>query len=269
MATLEENKLVWDGKYDWPQGGDEWSAAWGGPEMQWYGTLLPRIHAFVPADSILEIACGYGRWTQYLKDLCNQITIIDLSKSCIQACRQRFADETHIEYVVNNGKSLDMVPDESKDFIFSFDSLVHAEAPVLKGYITQLRRILKPTGVAFIHHSNLGEYPIYSKITPFSKKHKLLAKLKLMEENVHWRESGVTAKIVADHAAASGLQCISQEIVNWGTKKALIDCFSTIVRDDSPLARETQVVRNPRMMDEAETLLKLSKLYQAPQLPQR
>jgi len=264
MATLEENKRIWDGKYEWPEGGDEWSAAWGGARMQWYGTLLPRIHAFVPVGSMLEIACGYGRWTQFLKDLCTDMTVVDLSESCISACRKRFANETHIKYVVNNGKSLDMVPDESQDFVFSFDSLVHAEAPVLKNYITQLRRILKPTGVAFIHHSNLGEYPIYSQITPFSKKHKLLAKLGVMEENTHWRANGVTGQAVADHAATQGLRCISQEMVNWGTKKALIDCFSTIVRDDSPLCRETEVVRNPNAMAEAETLLKLSKLYEPP-----
>jgi len=262
MATLEENKLVWDGRYKWPQGGDEWSVAWGGSRMQWYGTLLPRIHAFVPADSILEIACGYGRWTQYLKDLSKELTVVDLSTSCINACQERFANETHISYFVNDGQSLDMIPDESKDFIFSFDSLVHAEAPILKGYITQLKRILKPSGIAFIHHSNLGEYPIYSRITPFSKTHKWLTRFGLMEENIHWREGGVTAVDVAAHADANGLRCISQEIVNWGTKKALIDCFSVIVRQDSPLCRDIQVIRNPRMMEEADTWLKLSNLYE-------
>ena len=50
MAKLEENKQVWDGGYEWPAAGDEWSEAWGGAEMQWHGVLMPRIHRFLPAD---------------------------------------------------------------------------------------------------------------------------------------------------------------------------------------------------------------------------
>lgn len=51
-----------------------------------------------------------------------------------------------------------MVADSSVDFAFSFDSLVYVEAEVLKGYLTELARVLKPDGVAFLHHSNLGAY---------------------------------------------------------------------------------------------------------------
>ena len=40
----------------------------GRADAQWYGSLLPRIHRFLPTGQVLEIACGYGRWTQYLKD---------------------------------------------------------------------------------------------------------------------------------------------------------------------------------------------------------
>ena len=48
MPTIEDNLSVWDQTYDWPQGGEEWSKAW--------GSALPRISALVPADAILEIA---------------------------------------------------------------------------------------------------------------------------------------------------------------------------------------------------------------------
>ena len=47
MPTLHENKTTWDGAYAWEHRGDEWSAAWGGPRMQWNGAILPRIHGFV------------------------------------------------------------------------------------------------------------------------------------------------------------------------------------------------------------------------------
>ena len=133
--------------------------------MQWYGSIFPRIIQHLPSNRILEIACGYGRWTQYLKDLCSNLVVVDLSSECIQGCKKRFSDCPHIEYHINDGKSLDMISDSSVDFLFSFDSLVHADESVLKAYLSQLPRILTDNGVAFIHHSNLGEYAdIYSKI---------------------------------------------------------------------------------------------------------
>src|SRR6266478_5857216 len=108
-------------KYDWKQAGEEWSEPWGASEAQWNGTIFPRIRDCVPTGTILEIAPGFGRWTHFLKDLCQQLVVVDLSTKCIEACQARFADCTHITYHVNDGKSLAMIADESIDFVFSFD----------------------------------------------------------------------------------------------------------------------------------------------------
>src|SRR3954469_21448802 len=158
MADVEENLAVWSTDWDWSTQGDEWSAWWGDTHALWYGALLPRIHAFLPAGTILEIAPGYGRWTQFLKEECERLVAVDLTERCIDACRERFSDATNIEYHVNDGRSLDMVADGSIDFAFSFDSLVHAEADVVGAYVEQLARKLSPDGIGFIHHSNIGGY---------------------------------------------------------------------------------------------------------------
>lgn len=157
MPTIEQNRAAW-GAARWGHAGDKWSSEWGTVHMQWYGSLLPRIASFVPAPTILEIAPGFGRWTAYLKNLCQRLIIVDLNAQCIEGCRDRFAAESHISYFVNDGTSLDMVEDCSIDFIFSYDSLVHAEDAVLRGYAAQFARKLRPEGVAFIHHSNLGSF---------------------------------------------------------------------------------------------------------------
>ena len=54
------------------------------------------------------------------------------------ACRRQFADCSHIDYFVNDGKSLAMIADKSIDFAFSFNSLVHVEVDVLEAYLHQL-----------------------------------------------------------------------------------------------------------------------------------
>jgi ubiquinone/menaquinone biosynthesis C-methylase UbiE len=268
MPKLVDNKTRWDGEYHWRDQGDEWSALWGDPSMQWYGTILPRIKSHVPANRILEIACGYGRWTQYLKDLCQNLIAIDLSAECIQASKQRFADCEHIEFQVNDGRSLDMVADSSVDFIFSFDSLVHADASVMQAYLGQFKRILSADGVAFIHHSNFGEYaPAYSKIRDVPNLEELLIQSNILEQSTHWRDTSVDAQKIAMFATEAGLECISQEIVPWSTKNLFIDCMSTIVKNDSSLARNNRILRNANFMAEANNLLQLAQLYGSGQKP--
>jgi SAM-dependent methyltransferase len=136
MATLAENKFVWDGDYDWPQQGDEWSGPWGGPTMQWHAEILPRIHSLIKGKRILEIACGYGRWTQFLIEAAAELTVVDLSQECIEACRARF-DGANINFHLNDGTSLKIIETNSIDFIFSYDSLVHAELDVIKKYLIE------------------------------------------------------------------------------------------------------------------------------------
>ena len=83
-------------KYDWKEAGEEWSQPWGSSAAQWAGTIFPRIRECLPAGTILEIAPGFGRWTHYLKDYCNELWAVDKSNDCIEACRQRFASVSHV-----------------------------------------------------------------------------------------------------------------------------------------------------------------------------
>jgi len=267
MPTLHENKSTWDGAYVWEHRGDEWSAAWGGPSMQWYGAILPRIQTFLPAPTILEIACGYGRWTQFLESRCERLLVVDLSEECVAACRQRFTERTHLEYFVNDGRSLDMIGDASVDFVFSFDSLVHADAGVLQAYVTHLGRVLRPEGAAFLHHSNLGEYPYYASVRRVPKLQAVLSRLGVLERDLHWRDPGVTAEQVANLATAAGLQCIVQEKITWGTRRSLIDCMSTLVRRGSKRAGAARVLHNPDFMRQAAELARLAALYEPRRAP--
>src|SRR5262245_18375359 len=241
MPTIEENRSVWNDTYHWSQSGDEWSGCWGSAHMQWSGSILPRISAFVPVDTILEIAPGYGRWTAFLKSLCKRLIIVDLSEKCIEICKQRFDHCSHISYYVNDGKALDMIGDDTVDFIFSFDSLVHEEDVVLKAYAAEFSEKHRPNGAAFIHHSNLGEYitllETQSRIAKIPKLFWLMRKLlhgRGCCDNLsdQWRATPMTASHMALFAEQYGLRCVSQELVNWASH-ALIDCLSTIVPHNS------------------------------------
>ena len=253
MPTIEENLNTWS-SYKWPEEGDEWSFVWGGTPYLWYGTIFPRIRAFLPADTVLEIAPGYGRCTQYLLSLCRELIVVDLAEKCIDACKKRFAVVSHIKYFANDGKSLDMLEDNSLDFVFSWDSLVHAECDVLFSYIKYLSAKLKPGGFGFIHHSNMGSFkdPETGKLTI---------------ENAHWRATSMTAELFLQYCKDVGLKCISQEIINWG-EGGLTDCFSLFTRESVKTERETVIFENMDFMKEAYRMKKISELYN-PEMPAR
>ena len=247
MADVKTNQELWGKQYDWKSGGDEWSALWGGPDMQWYGTILPRIQQFIPSDTILEIAPGFGRWTNYLRRLADRLIVVDLADKCIDHCRKRFESDTNIEYFVNDGSSLDMLEDNTFGFVFSYDSLVHAELDVMHAYIKQLSVMLSLNGVAFLHHSNIGEYEATANDLVIAGKD-------------HGRAFSVTAGAVRNCVEEVGLTCVSQEILNWGGE-LMTDCITVCTKKGSVFERPFKTWVNKRFMLEAQQLKELSGLY--------
>lgn len=269
MPDLRENLSQWEADYSWAGQGDEWSGPWGGTDLMWWGVLRPRVHAFLPAARILEIAPGFGRWTHFLKDLCEQLVAVDMSERCIDACRKRFAADDNIIYHVNDGRSLQMVADGSIDFAFSFDSLVHAEAEVLAEYLTQLAKKLTPDGIGFIHHSNMGAYRTRARIArriPEGLRRRLV--LRGICVNIYaWRAESVTADLVARWCNDTRLRCLSQELINWQCGRQLIDCITVVTPEGSRWSREARRLENHDFMRDAAGLTRLSALYAAHNFP--
>jgi SAM-dependent methyltransferase len=256
LPTIEQNLAVWDAEYDWTFRGEEWSLAWGGAEQEWNASIAPRIRRFLPANRVIEIGSGFGRWTAFLKDHARELSLVDVSQKCLDACRERFGGGGAIRYIAGDGHSLP-VPDQNADFVFSFDSLVHAESDVMQSYVRELGRVLAPEGAAFLHHSNLGEY---SRLPFKLGRIPLLVKAGLAERSDGWRARSVTARAMRNWIEGAGLVCVSQELINWGTRR-LIDCITVIARPGSLHDRRLPTVRNPHFGCEAESARVVSELY--------
>src|SRR5262245_42123468 len=249
MPTIAANLEMWNEVCTWSTEGDEWSNGFGGTDSLWWFLLYPRMHRFLPAQSVLEIAQGDGRGTQFLKDGCESLVVVYLSPKCIEHCKERFAGDSRITYHVNDGRSLDAIPDQSIDFVFSFDSLVHAESDVIRAYLNQLSRKLKRNGAGFMHHSNIGSYR--GRLTVWKAYHRLpeIMRSKVLREaqleslmsiNIEgWRAHSMTAELFAEHCRESGMQCVSQELFSWVKGTCLIDAISVFTPIGSKWARET------------------------------
>lgn len=220
MPSITENLKLWGEFHTWERAGEEWcvgyaDGATGNAEIAWSVGIWPRIHKFLPAKNILEIAPGYGAWTHYLRQFSRRLTIVDLVPRCIEACRRRFGP-VGMTYHVNDGRSLAMIPDGSIDFVFSWHSLVHCQHDVMREYTLQLGKKLRHGGVGMIQHSNLGEF-----LDPATGTHSIPNPAGFGED--------MTADKFAADAADAGLAMLSQEICPWGYEHA-ISCFSLFKR---------------------------------------
>jgi hypothetical protein len=210
MPSIEWNKQRWGKEHPWFAHGDEWSYSFGSASAHWFAFLLPRLHRFLPSTTapqsrIIEIAPGHGRWTQFLLSHCTTLAGYDVSEECVTYCKNRFKDRVDdgtAEFFLNDGRSLVEKPD-AVDLVFSFDSLVHAERDVMRGYLLHIAGCLKPGRFAFLQHSNLAAYPHllnHNNGGPFNA-----------------RGATVSAATVRLDAAECGLMTLIQEGLNHET----------------------------------------------------
>lgn len=263
MPDLDAIRDTWNSASGWTAGGDEWSGPWGGSESLWWGTLLPRIHPFVPAAVVLEIGPGEGRWSGYLRQLADELVLVDVAEHCVETCRGLFAGDTQVACHVGDGRSLPMVDDRSVDFAFSFDSLVHAEADVLESYACELARALRPDGVAFLHHSNMAAYrraAAIARAVP-SSLHSPLIGHGLLVNISAWRAESTSAEQFASVCASAGLSCVGQELIAWEYGRHLSDAITLVTPRGSKWERPNRVVRNRAFMAEARMRARLTTLY--------
>ena len=263
VPTIQQNYERWQ-QHKWAQSGDEWSPGRcaEGTSVLWSRTILPRIERFLPTAAILEIGPGFGRWTEFLRQHAARLILVDLSDRCIESCRRRFDGDTRIRYLVNDGASLEGIPDASVDFIFSFDSLVHAEADTIGAYLREAGRKLKPGGAGFIHHSNLGA---------FARRRG--GKIPWFVGRQHWRGASMSADGFERQCRQNALRCRSQELINWlgrdidadrhhlpGPCLPLIDCLS-IFTNEPPSDEPPIRILNYSFVDEWRQAVWMADVY--------
>jgi SAM-dependent methyltransferase len=247
MATVADTRLYYD-HFDWRYTGEFWARRWGGSDMQWYGTILPRIHRFIPARTILEIGPGQGRLSTYLEPhATDRLVLIDLTRRCVEGCSRRFRDNPKVQCLLGDGQSLGPIADGSVDFVFSFFSLVHADAATLRCYILDIARTLGPQGVAFLHHSNAAECVIGDA-----------ARDAALEDE---RDTSVSANKVANFIADAGLVWRSQELFGWETGSMLTDCFTVFSRSHSRVRTAEMRIYNWEFPAEAAKFGQLARAY--------
>ncbi|MEH2502816.1 ubiquinone/menaquinone biosynthesis C-methylase UbiE [Bradyrhizobium sp. AZCC 1578] len=184
-------------------------------ELQWNQIIFPLIRD-LDFTTVLDLACGHGRNSEFLRRHTKFLHLVDINQTCIDACRTRFGDTkdgTRFYYHVTDGNHLKMIPNDGITLVYTWDSMVHFDKLIVRDYLLDIKRVLKPGGSAFLHHSNFGE----------------------MAPDSNWAtntgtRSDMSGKIMREYAAALGLDVVLQKIQGraegWGEDG--LDCVSIL-----------------------------------------
>jgi ubiquinone/menaquinone biosynthesis C-methylase UbiE len=184
-------------------------------DLQWNQIIYPIIQG-LDFSVVLDLACGHGRNSDYLRKLTKELHLVDMNESCLQACRERFGqsiDGTRVHYHLTDGNHLRFIPDAGITLVYTWDSMVHFDKLVVQDYVREIARVLRPGGSAFLHHSNFGA------VSPDSD----------WASNEGTR-SDMSAELMRRYAAEAGLEVVRQDLQGrkegWGRDD--LDCVSVL-----------------------------------------
>ena len=177
--SVELNRDLWGG-HSWRSDADDftWSRDWKQEMVD--GLLRPTMSA---GGIILEIGPGGGRWSKHLVEWADELILVDITAHTLNLCRERLGSNGSVRFIHNHGADLPGIPDVSVDRIWSYDVFVHIAPLDTAGYLHEIARVLRPGGVAVIHHAGASR--------PLPPEH-------------GWR-SPMTAKLFANLAVERGL----------------------------------------------------------------
>ena len=184
-------------------------------EPDWLGRFWaegsPFLRFFRELDltCVLELACGHGRHAAKFSDQAQTVILVDINIANIEYCRERFKQSPKFRFALTDGHSLDSVQDRECSAILSYDAMVHFDSDVVRAYLEEMSRVLKPGGRALIHHSNYSQNPGGD-----------------VHDNPAWRNF-MSENLFRHYAAKCGLRPLASQVLDWEASPAL-DCLTLL-----------------------------------------
>lgn len=101
---------------------------------------------FVRGKHVLDVACGTGYGAHYLSDFAARVHAVDLSEEAIAYAKERY-QKPNLEFQAMDACRL-VFPPNIFDAVVSFETIEHLND--LKGYLTGIANVLKPSGSYFV-----------------------------------------------------------------------------------------------------------------------
>lgn len=174
-------------------------------EDAWTHTIWPFISQ-CDFSCVVDLAAGHGRNTRKLREISNKLYVVDINEENIQFCRERFAGDDKIIFIQNDGCTLNGISDEEVTLIYCFDAMVHFDSDIVRAYLSEFHRVLKPGGYGFCHHSNYDKNPGEQ-----------------FRDNPGWRNF-MSQPLFIHYCVKENLEVVRSRIIDWDTPSQ--DCLT-------------------------------------------
>ena len=172
-------------------------------------TTFRRMFDTLDLSVVVELACGHGRHAERILKRAGRVVMIDIFDSNLDFCRKRFGDAPNVEYVKGDGSTFRPIADGSVTAVFCYDAMVHFSPEMVRSYLQDTARVLKPGGMGLFHHSNFpAPLEQHYGLNPHSRNH-------------------MTAPLFSAYAQAAGLDVVESVVIPWGEIKDL-DALSLV-----------------------------------------
>lgn len=101
-----------------------------------------------------DFGCGVGRLTQALAGRFERVTGVDIAESMVAKARELNPHGERVEFHANAVDNLELLGDQSFDFVYSSITLQHVPPPANTRYVGEFLRVLRPGGVAVFQVPN-------------------------------------------------------------------------------------------------------------------
>jgi len=105
---------------------------------------------------VLEIGCGVGRIGRELAPQCKEWFGVDISSTIIKITRKRTAHIDNVHLAVLDKSFKIPFPDDTFDRVYCHVVLMHIQNEDMYTYFQEIKRVLKPGGIAFYDAFNLN-----------------------------------------------------------------------------------------------------------------
>lgn len=108
-----------------------------------------------PGGTVLDLGCGIGRVASYVAPAASTLWAVDVSPRMLELARERLGEFGNVRYALCRDVVVPDVPTGSVDFAYSLLVLQHVEREDAYLLLEELRRMLRPGGVAMMTFPNL------------------------------------------------------------------------------------------------------------------
>jgi len=117
--------------------------------------LLADVMSVEHDHTVLEIGCGPARIGRELASRCRRWVGADISKQMLSRARHRTAHLPNVDFQHLQGADFPMFENDSFDRVYCHSVLVHIDKEDMFKYLCEIKRLLKPGGLAYADTWNI------------------------------------------------------------------------------------------------------------------